>query len=133
MSHHRETVTALGLGAPEAVGPYTHAVRAGGLLFCSGQIPLDPNSGELVGDSPAEQARRCLENLSIVAAAAGASLSDDAVKLTVYLTDMAAFTDVNEVYGSFFESDPPARVAFGVAALPKGAQVEIDAILAMPD
>jgi 2-iminobutanoate/2-iminopropanoate deaminase len=131
MSHHRETVTAL--GAPEAVGPYTHAVRAGGLLFCSGQIPLDPNSGELVGDSPAEQARRCLENLSIVAAAAGASLSDDAVKLTVYLTDMAAFTDVNEVYGSFFESDPPARVAFGVAALPKGAQVEIDAILAMPD
>jgi 2-iminobutanoate/2-iminopropanoate deaminase len=131
MSHHRETVTAL--GAPEAVGPYTHAVRAGGLLFCSGQIPLDPDSGELVGDSPAEQARRCLENLSIVAAAAGASLSDDAVKLTVYLTDMAAFTDVNEVYGSFFEGDPPARVAFGVAALPKGAQVEIDAILAMPD
>ncbi|MEA2134561.1 MAG: hypothetical protein QOC68_2470 [Solirubrobacteraceae bacterium] len=131
MSHHRETVTAL--GAPEAVGPYTHAVRAGGLLFCSGQIPLDPDSGELVGDSPAEQARRCLENLSIVAAAAGASLSDDAVKLTVYLTDMAAFTDVNEVYGSFFEGDPPARVAFGVAALPKGAQVEIDAILALPD
>jgi 2-iminobutanoate/2-iminopropanoate deaminase len=131
MSHHRETVTAL--GAPEAVGPYTHAVRAGGLLFCSGQIPLDPESGELVGDSPAEQARRCLENLSVVAAAAGASLSDDAVKLTVYLTDMTAFADVNEVYGSFFESDPPARVAFGVAALPKGAQVEIDAILALPD
>jgi 2-iminobutanoate/2-iminopropanoate deaminase len=131
MSHHRETVTAL--GAPEAVGPYTHAVRAGGLLFCSGQIPLDPESGELVGDSPAEQARRCLENLSVVAAAAGASLSDDAVKLTIYLTDIGAFADVNEVYGSFFESDPPARVAFGVAALPKGAQVEIDAILALPD
>jgi 2-iminobutanoate/2-iminopropanoate deaminase len=131
MSHHRETVTAL--GAPEAVGPYTHAVRAGGLLFCSGQIPLDPDSGELVGDAPAEQARRCLENLSVVAAAAGASLSDDAVKLTIYLTDIGAFADVNEVYGSFFESDPPARVAFGVAALPKGAQVEIDAILALPD
>ena len=131
MSHHREAVTAL--GAPEAVGPYTHAVRAGGLLFCSGQIPLDPESGELVGDSPAEQARRCLENLSVVAAAAGASLSDDAVKLTIYLTDIGAFADVNEVYGSFFESDPPARVAFGVAALPKGAQVEIDAILALPD
>jgi 2-iminobutanoate/2-iminopropanoate deaminase len=131
MSHHRETVTAL--GAPEAVGPYTHAVRAGGLLFCSGQIPLDPQSGELVGDSPAEQARRCLENLAVVAAAAGASLSDDAVKLTIYLTDIGAFADVNEVYGSFFESDPPARVAFGVAALPKGAQVEIDAILALPD
>ena len=131
MSHHRETVTAL--GAPEAVGPYTHAVRAGGLLFCSGQIPLDPESGELVGDSPGEQTRRCLENLSVVAAAGGASLGDDAVKLTVYLTDMAAFAEVNEVYGSFFESDPPARVAFGVAALPKGAQVEIDAILAVPD
>ena len=131
MSHHRETVTAL--GAPEAVGPYSHAVRAGGLLFCSGQIPLDPESGELVGDTPAEQARRCLENLSVVAAAAGASLSDDAVKLTIYLTDIGAFADVNEVYGSFFESDPPARVAFGVAALPKGAQVEIDAILALGD
>jgi 2-iminobutanoate/2-iminopropanoate deaminase len=131
MSHHRETVTAV--GAPDAVGPYTHAVRAGGLIFCSGQIPLDPDSGDLVGDSPGEQARRCLENLAIVAAAAGASLGEDAVKLTVYLTDMKAFAEVNEVYGSFFESDPPARVAYGVAALPKGAQVEIDAILAVPD
>jgi 2-iminobutanoate/2-iminopropanoate deaminase len=131
MSHHRETVTAL--GAPDAVGPYSHAVKAGGLLFISGQIPLDPESGELVGDSPAEQARRCLENLSVIAAAAGASLGDDAVKLTVYLTDMAAFADVNEAYGTFFENEPPARVAFGVAALPKGAQVEIDAILALPD
>ena len=131
MSHHRETVTAV--GAPDAVGPYTHAVRAGGLIFCSGQIPLNPDTGDLVGDSPGEQARRCLENLSIVAAAAGASLGEDAVKLTVYLTDMKAFAEVNEVYGGFFESDPPARVAFGVAALPKGAQVEIDAILAVPD
>jgi 2-iminobutanoate/2-iminopropanoate deaminase len=130
MSHHRETVTAV--GAPDAVGPYTHAVKAGGLIFCSGQIPLNPDTGDLVGDSPGEQTRRCLENLSIVAAAAGASLGD-AVKLTVYLTDMKAFGEVNEVYGDFFESDPPARVAFGVAALPKGAQVEIDAILAVPD
>ena len=131
MSHHRETVTAL--GAPDAVGPYSHAVKAGGLLFISGQIPLDPDSGELVGDTPAEQARRCLENLSVIAAAGGASLGDDAVKLTVYLTDMSAFADVNEAYGTFFENEPPARVAFGVAALPKGAQVEIDAILALPD
>jgi 2-iminobutanoate/2-iminopropanoate deaminase len=131
MSHHRETVTAV--GAPDAVGPYTHAVKAGGLIFCSGQIPLNPDTGDLVGDSPGEQARRCLENLSIVAAAAGASLGKDAVKLTVYLTDMKAFAEVNEVYGEFFEGDPPARVAFGVAALPKGAQVEIDAILAVPD
>jgi 2-iminobutanoate/2-iminopropanoate deaminase len=131
MSHHRETVTAL--GAPDAVGPYSHAVQAGGLLFISGQIPLDPESGELVGDSPAEQARRCLENLSVIAAAGGCSLADDAVKLTVYLTDIGAFNDVNEVYGSFFPSDPPARVAYAVAGLPKGAQVEIDAILALPD
>jgi 2-iminobutanoate/2-iminopropanoate deaminase len=131
MSHHRETVTAL--GAPDAVGPYSHAVKAGGLLFISGQIPLDPESGELVGDSPGDQARRCLENLAVIAAAGGASLGDDAVKLTVYLTDMTAFAEVNEVYGGFFEGDPPARVAFGVAALPKGAQVEIDAILALPD
>ena len=130
MSHHRETVTAL--GAPDAVGPYSHAVKAGGLLFISGQIPLDPDSGELVGDTPAEQARRCLENLEAVCAAAGATLAD-AVRLTVYMTDLGAFADVNEVYGSFFESDPPARVAIGVAALPKGAQVEIDAILALPD
>ena len=131
MSHHREAVTAL--GAPDAVGPYSHAVKAGGLLFISGQIPLDPESGQLVGETPGDQARRCLENLSVIAAAGGASLGDDAVKLTVYLTDMTAFVEVNEVYGTFFEGDPPARVAFGVAALPKGAQVEIDAILALPD
>ena len=131
MSHHRETVTAI--GAPDAVGPYSHAVKAGGLLFISGQIPLDPGSGELVGDSPAEQARRCLENLSVIAAAGGCSLAEDGVKLTVYLTDMGAFAEVNEVYATYFEGDPPARVAYGVAALPKGAQVEIDAILALPD
>ena len=131
MSHHREAVTAL--GAPDAVGPYSHAVKAGGLLFISGQIPLDPDSGELVGETPGDQARRCLENLSVIAAAGGASLGEDAVKLTVYLTDMTAFVEVNEVYGTFFEGDPPARVAFGVAALPKGAKVEIDAILALPD
>jgi 2-iminobutanoate/2-iminopropanoate deaminase len=127
----RETVDAP--AAPPAVGPYSHAVRFGDLLFCSGQIPIEPAGGELVGDTPAEQARRCLENLSVIAAAGGASLGDDAVKLTVYLTDIAAFADVNEAYGAFFENEPPARVAFGVAALPKGAQVEIDAILALPD
>src|SRR4051795_7207476 len=104
MSHHRETVTAM--GAPEAVGPYSHAVRAGGLLFCSGQVPIDPESGELVGDSPGEQARRCLENLSIVAAAGGASLGEDAVRLTVYLTDMEAVNEGNEGYGSVFRGGP---------------------------
>ena len=129
MSHHREPVTAV--GAPAAIGPYSHAVRAGGLLFCSGQIPLDPDSGELVGESPAQQARRCLDNLSSVCAAAGASLGD-AVRVTVYMTDLGAFNEVNEVYGTYFESEPPARVAIGVAALPRGAQVEIDAVVALP-
>jgi len=129
VAHHRQAVTAL--EAPAAIGPYSHAVSAGGLLFCSGQIPLDPGSGELVGDTPAEQARRCLENLAAVCGAAGAALSD-AVRVTVYLTDMGAFGEVNEVYGSFFDADPPARVAIGVAALPKGAQVEMDAVVALP-
>jgi 2-iminobutanoate/2-iminopropanoate deaminase len=129
VSPHREPVTAL--GAPAAIGPYSHAVRAAGLLFCSGQIPLDPDSGELVGATPAEQAARCLENLASVCSAAGASLAD-AVRMTVYMTDLSAFAAVNEVYGTYFEADPPARVAVGVAALPKGAQVEIDAIVALP-
>jgi len=130
MSHHRSVITAL--NAPAAIGPYSHAVRTGGLLFCSGQIPLEPESGEIVGDTPAEQARRCLENLSAVCAAAGATLAD-AVRLTVYMTDLGAFADLNEVYAEFFEDEPPARVAIGVAALPKGAQVEIDAVVALPD
>ena len=129
MSDHRQAVDAD--GAPAAIGPYVHAIRAGGLLFCSGQIPLDPATGELVGDTPGEQARRCLENLAAVCEAAGATLAD-AVKLTVYLTDMASFPQVNETYASFFERDPPARVAIGVAALPKGAMVEIDAVVALP-
>jgi 2-iminobutanoate/2-iminopropanoate deaminase len=130
MPQTREIITAM--GAPAAVGPYSHAVRAGGLLFCSGQIPLDPESGALVGDAPAQQAERCLENLSVVCAAAGAALAD-AARVTVYLTDIAAFGDVNEVYERYFETDPPARVAIGVAALPKGAQVEMDAVVVMPD
>jgi 2-iminobutanoate/2-iminopropanoate deaminase len=124
----REVVDAT--GAPPAIGPYSHAVRAGELLFCSGQIPLDPQTGELVGDSAAEQARRCLENLSAVCEAAGASLAR-AVRLTVYMTDLTAFSEVNEAYGSFFVEEPPARVAIGVAALPRGAQVEIDAVVAL--
>lgn len=128
MSCERETINAP--DAPPAIGPYNHAVRAGDLLICSGQIPLDPVSGEIVGENAAEQARRCLENLSAVCEAAGASL-DRAVRMTLYMTDLGAFADVNEVYGSFFPADPPARVAVGVAALPRGAQVEIDAIVAL--
>jgi 2-iminobutanoate/2-iminopropanoate deaminase len=126
----REPVTAQ--NAPAAIGPYVHAVRAGGLLFCSGQIPLDPKTGDLVDGDPAEQAGRCLENLAAVCQAAGASLGN-AVRMTIYLTDMSSFAAVNEVYGSFFESDPPARVAIGVAALPRGANVEIDAVVALAD
>jgi 2-iminobutanoate/2-iminopropanoate deaminase len=124
----REPVTAQ--GAPEAIGPYVHAIRAGDLLFCSGQIPLDPRTGELTGATTADQAGRCLENLAAVCTAAGTGLGS-AVKVTIYLTDMADFQAVNEVYGSFFESSPPARVAVGVAALPKGARVEMDAIVAL--
>jgi len=129
LSPSREPVTAQ--NAPAAIGPYVHAIRAGGLLFCSGQIPLDPRTGELVGSRPGEQAGRCLENLAAVCEAAGANLGD-AVKLTVYLTDMSSFAEVNDVYASFFERNPPARVAVGVAALPKGAKVEIDAVVALP-
>jgi 2-iminobutanoate/2-iminopropanoate deaminase len=128
MTATREIVQAQ--GAPAAIGPYSHAVSAAGLLFCSGQVPLDPATGELVGETPAEQARRCLENLGAVCAATGATLQD-AVRITIYMTDLAAFGEVNEVYASFFADDPPARVTVGVAQLPKGAQVEIDAVVAL--
>ena len=128
MSSRRETVSAP--EAPAAIGPYSHAVRAGELRFCSGQIPLDPASGELVGATAAEQARRCLENLRAVCEAAGASLQR-AVRVTVYMTDLQAFAEVNEVYAGFFSEQPPARVAVGVAALPRGAYVEIDAVVAL--
>jgi len=128
MSSNREIVQAP--GAPAAVGPYSHAVSAAGLLFCSGQIPLDPITNQLVGETPAEQARRCLENLQEVCAAAGTSL-ERAVRLTIYMTDLDAFASVNEAYGSFFGEQPPARAAIGVAQLPKGAYVEIDAVVAL--
>src|SRR4051794_7511306 len=128
MSDGREAIEAD--GAPAAIGPYSHAVRTGGLLFCSGQIPLDPATGELVGATAAEQAQRCLENLAAVCEAAGTSLAA-AVRVTVYLTDIAAFAAVNDVYAEFFDDEPPARVAIGVAALPRGAQVELDAVVAV--
>jgi 2-iminobutanoate/2-iminopropanoate deaminase len=130
MSHHRKTVTAD--GAPAAAGPYSHAVISNGLVFLSGQVPLDPNTGRLVEGSIGEQTSRCLENLSVVAAKAGASLAD-AVRMGIYVTDMSTFKDVNEAYGAYFESDPPARSTVAVAALPLGAEVEIDAVVALPD
>jgi 2-iminobutanoate/2-iminopropanoate deaminase len=117
--------------APAAIGPYSQAMRTGDLLFCSGQIPLEPSTGELVKVDIEGQARRCLENLAAVAEAGGGSLAN-AVRCTVYLTEMSDFARVNEVYGEFFGgADPPARVAVGVASLPKGADVEIDAIVAL--
>jgi 2-iminobutanoate/2-iminopropanoate deaminase len=116
--------------APAAVGPYSQAIRTGDLLFVSGQIPLDPASGELVKEDAAGQTRRCLENVAAICEAAGASLAN-AVRVTVWLTDMHDFAQVNEAYAEFFESDPPARVAVQVGALPKGADVEVDAIVAL--
>lgn len=116
--------------APAAIGPYSHAIKTDGLLFCSGQIALDPASGELVGETAAEQARQALTNLEAVCAAAGTELSR-AVKVTLYLTDMANFVPVNEVYAGFFPADPPARVGLAVAGLPKNSLVEIDAVVAL--
>jgi 2-iminobutanoate/2-iminopropanoate deaminase len=128
MSHHRDPVTAP--GAPDAVGPYSHAVRSGGVLYCSGQVPLDPATGKLVEGSVGDQTRRCLENLRLVCQAAGAELSD-AVRLGIYVTDLGTFPEVNQAYGSFFCEGPPARSTIGVAALPLGAAIEIDAIVAL--
>jgi 2-iminobutanoate/2-iminopropanoate deaminase len=116
--------------APAAIGPYSHAVRHGEVLYCSGQIPLDPESGELVCVSAGAQARRCLENLAAVCDAAGTTLSR-AVRLTIYMVELSGFVEVNEVCAEFFADSPPARTTIGVAALPRGAAVEIDAIVAL--
>ena len=114
--------------APAAIGTYSQAIRAGNTIYLSGQIPLDPKSMQLVtGDTRAEIAR-VFDNLAAVAKAAGATL-DDAVRITVYLTDLKNFALVNEVMAEYFEEPYPARAAIGVAALPRGAAVEVDAVL----
>lgn len=113
--------------APGAIGPYSQAVRSGDLLFLSGQIPLDPATGQLVTGDIAAQTRRVMENLRAVLAAAGCTFAD-VVRTTIYLVDLGHFTAVNEAYGSYFESPYPARATVQVAALPRGAQVEIDVI-----
>src|SRR5262245_27575490 len=128
MSHSRETVTAD--PGPPAAGPYSHAVKSNGLVFLSGQVHLDPETGKLTGDSPAEKARRCLDNLTIVAGAAGAKL-ENAVRIAVYVTDISVFAEMNETYAGYFEQNPPARTTIGVAALPMGAEVEMDDIIAL--
>jgi len=113
--------------APEAIGPYSQAIKAGGLVFCSGQVPLDPESGELVQGTVADETRRSLINLSAVLAAAGSDLAR-VVKVTAYLTDMGDFAEFNDVYAEFFTGEVPARATVGVAGLPKGAKVEVECI-----
>ena len=114
-------------GAPAAIGPYSQAVVAAGLVFVSGQIPLDPATGELVPGGAGAQAGRALASLRAVLEAAGSGL-DRVVKTTVFLTDLADFAAVNAVYAGFFPADPPARATVQVAALPRGAAVEIEAV-----
>ena len=114
--------------APDAIGTYSQAVRSGDWVFLSGQIPLDPQTMQMVEGDIETQIRRVFDNLSAVARASGGSLAD-CVKLTVYLTDLAHFPRVNDVMAKYFEAPYPARAAVGVAALPKGAAVEMDAIL----
>ena len=114
--------------APAAIGTYSQAVRAGDTVYLSGQIPLDPATMELVEESVEAQIRQVFDNLAAVAQAAGGSLAD-VVKLTVYLTDLSNFAAVNEIMSSYFTEPYPARAAIGIAALPRGAAVEIDAIL----
>ena len=114
--------------APAAIGTYSQAVQVGSTVYLSGQIPLDPATMELVGQDMEAQIRRVFDNLAAVAAAAGGSLAD-VVKLTIYLTDLAHFGLVNEIMAQYFNEPYPARAAIGVAQLPKGAAVEMDAIL----
>jgi 2-iminobutanoate/2-iminopropanoate deaminase len=124
----RTTITAP--DAPAAIGPYSHAVAHDGLLFCSGALPLDPDSGKMADESVAAETKQCLENLAAICRAAGTDLGK-ALRMTIYTTRLETFEEINEAYGSFFASAPPARVAIGVAALPKGAAVELDAVVAV--
>jgi 2-iminobutanoate/2-iminopropanoate deaminase len=124
----RETISTK--DAPKAIGPYSQAVIATGrrMVFCSGQIPLDPATGEMVGGSDVrEQTERVMKNLGAVLAAAGASF-EAVVKTTIFLADLQDFATVNEIYGRYFPSNPPARATVQAAGLPKGAMVEIEAV-----
>ncbi len=113
--------------APAAIGPYSQGMKAVGLIFVSGQIPLDPATGEIVGEDIRIQTERVMKNLEAVLTAGGSSF-EKVVKTTIYLRDLSDFAEVNEIYGSYFDKNPPARATVEVSALPKGAGVEIDAI-----
>jgi 2-iminobutanoate/2-iminopropanoate deaminase len=113
--------------APKAIGPYSQGVKAGNLIFLSGQIPLDPETGEMAGKGIAAQTERVMENIAALLEAAGLSFAD-VVKSTIYLADLADFTAVNEIYGRRFPADPPARSTVEVKGLPRGAGVEIEVI-----
>jgi len=117
--------------APAAIGPYSQAIGAGQLLFCSGQLPTVPKTGNLIGDDISAQARQVLENMGAVLEAGGSSYAQ-VVKTTVFLTDLNDFTAMNKVYAEFFPQSSPARSTVQVAALPKGAKVEIEAIALKP-
>ena len=113
--------------APAAVGPYSQAIRSGAMLFCAGQIPLDPKTGQIVSDDVSAQTKRVLENLSAVLRAENLNFGH-VVKTTIFLTSLGDFQTVNEIYGTYFRENPPARSTIEVSALPKGAKVEIEAI-----
>lgn len=115
--------------APQAIGPYSQAVKAGGLVFISGQIPLDPGSGQMTAVDVIGQTRQVMENIKAILEAEGMGF-ENVAKTTIYLTDLSDFGRVNEVYGSYFGDAPPARATVQVAALPKGAKVEIEAVAA---
>jgi 2-iminobutanoate/2-iminopropanoate deaminase len=117
--------------APAAVGPYSQAVRSGGFVFCSGQIPLDPTTGELVEGGIEKSTERCILNLREVLRAAGLDLADT-VKVSVFMTDLSLFSRMNEIYARYFGDSPPARECVEVAALPKGSCVEISLIAGCP-
>lgn len=116
--------------APKAIGPYSQAVRAGNTVYLSGQIPLDPKSGELVKGDIQLEARRAFDNLKAVASAAGDGLQQ-VVRVTIYLTDLGDFAKVNEVMAGYFQEPYPARATVGVAALPRGARIEVDAVMVL--
>lgn len=116
--------------APGAVGPFSQAIKVGNLLFVSGQLPIDPATGEFNSDDAIAQTDQCLKNLAAIAAAAGTSIANT-VKTTVLLTDLGNFAEINKVYAGFFSKPYPARACYEVSALPKGAKVEIEAVIAL--